>query len=121
MRIDAKYREVYAESDLVVTDYSSAVFDFAYLRKPIVYCQFDAKEFFGGEHVYQSGYFDYERDGFGEVERDLEGTVNRIIEYMRSDCLLKDKYRKRIDGFFAYHDQNNCERVYNKLIEASKG
>ncbi len=121
LRIDAKYREVYAESDLVVTDYSSAVFDFAYLRKPIVYCQFDAKEFFGGEHVYQSGYFDYERDGFGEVEHDLEGTVKRIIEYMRSDCQLKDKYRKRIDGFFAYHDQNNCERVYNKLIEASKG
>lgn len=119
--IDERYLEVYANSDLVVTDYSSAVFDFAYLRKPIVYSQFDADEFFGGNHVCQLGYFDYERDGFGEVERDLEGTVNRIIEYMQNDCQLKDKYRKRIDDFFAYHDQNNCERVYNKLIEASKG
>lgn len=115
--INTKYNDVYAQSDLVVTDYSSAVFDFAYLRKPIIYCQFDAEEFFAGEHVYTRGYFDYERDGFGEVEYDLESTVDRIIEYMENGCQLKDQYRQRIDGFFAFNDQNNCQRVYEKIME----
>lgn len=118
--LDTSYNEVYAHSNLVVTDYSSAVFDFAYLRKPIVYCHFDADEFFAGEHVYTRGYFDYERDGFGEVEYDLESTVSRLIEYMENGCKLKDKYRERIDNFFAFDDQNNCQRVYDKIMELEK-
>lgn len=117
LNIDTKYNDIYAQSNLIVTDYSSAVFDFAYLRKPIIYCQFDFEEFFAGSHVCTRGYFDYAEDGFGEVEYDLEGTVNRIIEYMENGCQLKNKYRERIDKFFAFNDQNNCRRLYEKIME----
>lgn len=109
-----KYRDVFAKSSLVVTDYSSTVFDFAYLRKPVVYCHFDKKKFFSS-HTYTEGYFDYERDGFGEVEYTLKGTVDRIIEYMEKDCILKEKYSKRISDFFAFNDRNNCKRVYDVI------
>ena len=110
------YRQVFAESDLVLTDYSSVAFDFAYLRKPVIYTQFDRDEFFSGEHVYEKGYFDYDRDGFGEVETDYEATVDRLIEYMENGCKLKDAYRARIDRFFAFNDRENCRRVYEKLL-----
>ncbi len=110
-----EYREVYAKSDLIITDYSSAAFDFSYLRKPIIYAQFDKEEFYGGDHIAQKGYFDYERDGFGEVEYDLDSTVDRIVEYMENGCQLKEKYRERIDNFFAFNDKNNCERLFDKL------
>lgn len=118
---EATYQKVYAESDLLVTDYSSAIFDFVYLRKPIFYAQFDSDEFFSGGHAYTKGYFDYERDGFGEVEYDLDSTIDRIIEYMQNGCKLKDKYRERIDRFFAFNDQNNCQRVYEKIMELEGG
>lgn len=114
------YREVYSTSAMVITDYSSAVFDFAYLRKPLIYTQFDSERFFSGEHTLKKGYFDYERDGFGEVESTLEGAIDRIIEYMENGCVMKDKYRKRCDEFFAYQDQNNCQRVYDKIIELTQ-
>lgn len=114
---DKPYREIYAESDLVITDYSSSVMDFAYLRKPVLYCHFDKEEFFAGDHVYVPGYFDYERDGFGEVTYELDSLVDEIIEYMKNDCRLKDIYRERMDKFFAFSDKNNCERVYKKLKE----
>lgn len=117
---DISYRDVYAESDLIITDYSSAVFDFAYMKKPVMYCQFDSESFFAGDHVYTKGYFDYERDGFGEVEYDLDSTIDRIIEYMENGCKLKDKYRERIDNFFAFNDRGACERIYNKIIEMDK-
>ena len=113
---DTSYREVYAQSRLVITDYSSAVFDFAYLRKPVVYCQFDRDAFFAGEHVYEKGYFDYERDGFGEVTYDLESLIDLIIQYADSGFRLKDIYRKRIDSFFAFHDKNCCRRVTEKIL-----
>ena len=92
------------------------MFDFAYLNKPVLYCQFDRDDFFSGKHTYNKGYFDYEKDGFGEVEYNLEDTVERIIEYANNGCQLKEKYKKRIEEVFAYHDQNNCERIYQKLI-----
>ena len=113
---ETNYRDVYARSELVVTDYSSSVFDFAYLRKPLVYCQFDKEEFFSGEQLYVKGYFDYERDGFGEVVYDLDHAIDLIIEYVKGGCVLKDKYRERIDKFFAFNDQNNCQRVLNKIL-----
>ena len=114
---DIYYRDIYASSKLIITDYSSAVFDFAYLRKPVLYCQFDQDEFFAGEHVYTKGYFDYERDGFGEVTYDLESTIDRIIEYAANDCELKNEYRDRIDRFFAFNDQENCRRVTEKILQ----
>lgn len=118
--IKTQYNKIFAESSLVITDRSSAIMDFAYLRKPVVYCLFDDDTFMAGAHVYVKGYFDYERDGFGEVEYDLESTVDRIIEYMENDCKLKDKYRERIDKFFAFNDQNNCQRVYEEIIKLDK-
>ena len=111
------YREIYAQSNLVITDYSSSVMDFAYLRKPIVYCQFDKEEFFSGDHVYVKGYFEYERDGFGEVTYDLDTLVDTIIDYINNDCKLKNIYKERMDKFFAYKDKKNCERLFNRLME----
>lgn len=117
---DVSYTDIYAHSDLIVTDYSSAVFDFAYMRKPLVYNFFDADEFYAGGHTSSGGYYDDIKDSFGEVEYDLESTVNRIIEYMENGCQLKDLYRERIDKFFAYSDQNNCQRVFDKIVNDGK-
>ncbi|MBD5383712.1 MAG: hypothetical protein HDR72_01765 [Ruminococcaceae bacterium] len=116
---EKRYREIYAESALIVTDYSSAVFDFAYMRQPILYCQFDKEEFYRG-HSYKKGYFDHERDGFGEVAYNLDDTVRLIIEYMSNDCKLKPKYKERIDNFFEFDDRDCCKRVYEHIrtIEA---
>ena len=113
------YRTVFAESDLLVTDYSSVAFDFAYLRKPVVYYQTDKEEFFSGAHTYEKGYYDYERDGFGEIECSVEALVDRIIEYMKNGCELKEVYRERIDATFPFSDQNNCKRVYEEILKLS--
>ena len=91
--------------------------DFAYLEKPIIYCQFDADRFFAGEHTRQKGYYDYERDGFGEVERTVDGTVDRIIEYLSRDCRIKDVYRERIEAFFAFRDADHSKRVVEYMLK----
>ena len=77
--------------------------------------QQDVEEFFSGKHNYDKGYFDYERDGFGEVEYTAEGLVNRIIEYMEHGCQLKNSYKKRIEETFLYNDKENCKRVYVEI------
>lgn len=110
------YTKTFANSNLIVTDYSSAVFDFLYLKKPIVYAQFDYKEFFSGGHAYDKGFIDYETEGFGDVTHSLSETVSTIIEYIRNGCVMKRDYEDRVDKFFKYHDQNNAQRVFDAIM-----
>ena len=111
------YKTLFANTSLLVTDYSSTMFDFIYLKKPVMYTQFDKEEFFSGEHSYTAGYFDYETMGFGEVTYDLDSAVTAIIDYIKNGCKLRPEYEKRIDGFFAYNDKNNCKRTVDKILE----
>ena len=109
------YNDVFARASLMVTDYSSVLFDFAYLKKPIVYTQFDKEDFFAGQ-IYDEGYFSYENDGFGPVCYDMDSTVDAIIEELERDCQNEEKYLERLDRFFAYDDKNSCERAYKAII-----
>ncbi|MFR6589327.1 MAG: hypothetical protein ACLURV_03080 [Gallintestinimicrobium sp.] len=43
------------------------LFDVAFLRKPVVYYQFDEEEF--RKYHYQKGYFDFRRDGLDRYVR----------------------------------------------------
>lgn len=115
--LDMPYRQAFAEADLLITDYSSTPMDFAYLRKPVIYAQFDKDKFFSGEHTYKKGYFDYEQDGFGEVVYELEDLIDLIVSYMESGCKMKDIYRERVEKFFKYDDCDNCQRVYERIIK----
>ena len=101
------------ESKLLVTDYSSVFFDFAYMRKPVVYFQFDQDKFFA-KH-YNRGYFSYQKMGFGPVTESVESTVDTIIQSAECVFLPTDAYRERMEAFFPLYDQKNCERIYDAI------
>lgn len=108
------YRKAFSESKLLITDYSSVAFDFAYLKKPVIYYQFDEQEFFT-KH-YRRGYFDYRKNGFGEVATTARQVVSLLESYANNNFLLKQKYSRRIDETFHYRDHNNCERVLRAVL-----
>ena len=107
-----KYRDVFAHGALCVTDYSSAVFDFAWLGKPVVYYQPD------DDNHYAKGYFDYEQDGFGPATHSADKLVDILIALMERDCPMDEPYRSRAKHFFAFHDKNNCRRVTDAILAA---
>ncbi len=118
--LNEKHRDVFAKSDLLVSDYSSVIFDFLYLRKPIIYTHFDRDEFYSGGHAYDKGFIDHENDGFGECEYTLDSTVDRLIEYMSCDCKIKPEYLEKINEFFAYGDENNSKRIAEATYQMVK-
>lgn len=112
----ANYNKEFGEGALLITDYSSVAFDFAYLKKPVIYTQFDKDTFYLG-HLYKEGYFIYDKKGFGPVVYNYEDTVKEIIKFIENDCKLEKKYEKRIDDFFAFTDRNNCKRIYEEILK----
>lgn len=116
---ETSWRELFAWSDLMVTDYSSVAFDFAYLRKPVLYYQFDRESFFSG-HAYSEGYFRYVEDGFGEVAENEERLVTLLEQYIQNCCNLKPIYENRINEFYEYRDTENCSRLMERICRDRK-
>ena len=116
MQFPYDYPKAKSEGNLLVTDYSSVALDFAYLKKPVIYAQFDIDTFYD-THVSSAGYLDYEKEGVGTVVYDKEKLVDEIIKTVKGGCVMPGKYQKRVDKFFAYSDQNNCQRVYEAIRE----
>ena len=110
------YNDIFNHSSLLITDYSSVAFDFAYIKKPVIYFHGVADYHFDIE----DSYFDYEEMGFGEIAKTQEGLINLIFNYINSNCEMKEKYKKRVDEFFEYNeDKNNCKRVYDFILNDS--
>ena len=106
------YQELFNESMLLITDYSSVAFDFAYLKKPVIYYQYSDDYNFD----LSKSYFKYNDMGFGEVVSEEKQLIDLIKRYLDNDCIMKDVYKSRVDAFYKFRDKENCMRVYNFLI-----
>lgn len=108
---ESDVQKVIAEAALVVTDYSSIAFDAAFARRPVVYYQFDRAEVFGGGHTVRPGYFHYGEHGFGPVLRELEGTVEAVVDQLEAGATLQEPYGARVERAFTLPRSGACERV----------
>ena len=108
-------QELFVKASLLITDYSSIFLDFGYIKKPVIYTQFDYEEYRAKQ--LSKGYFNYERYGFGPICYNMECTLKEIILYIANDCKLKKVYNKRIRRFFRYIDDNNSYRTYKAILQ----
>ncbi|PAV06304.1 CDP-glycerol glycerophosphotransferase family protein [Methanobacterium bryantii] len=99
------------ESMLMITDYSSVAFDFAFLNKPVIYYQFDQKRFLGkaGSHL------DLERELPGTIisnEEEITSVFNKIAE---NGFRISDENLNRVNSLLKYKDTRNSERIFNEI------
>lgn len=109
------YEKVFRESSLMVSDFSGVQFDFAYMRKPVVYLHHHDIP----KH-YEEGTFHYDTMGFGEICEDNDELIDVLISYMQNNCEMKPEYCRRADDFFRFDDHDNCERIYDVMIDYQK-
>lgn len=111
---DFDVQKLLCQSKILITDYSSVFFDFAYMEKPVIYYQFDYEEYRNSH--YKEGYFCYKNDGFGNVvdnENELNNCLKKII---KNNYKVEKKYLDRKKKFFEFNDSNNSKRIYEKII-----
>jgi glycosyltransferase involved in cell wall biosynthesis len=109
--VDTDVRRLFARAALLVTDYSSMAFNAAYLDRPVVYYQFDRDRVSSGDHVGRTGYFDYERDGFGPVATTHEELVAAVVAALERGPEPAPAYAARIADTFPLRDGRCCARV----------
>ncbi len=109
------YNKLYEESNVMITDYSSAIYDFAYLEKPVLLFHFDEGEYFKNNPYLSYGGFDYEQSGLGPVTHTIQELSYELKKLLENGCVMEDKYLQRKKAFFAFNDHKNSERVYQRI------
>ena len=100
-------------ASLMIIDYSSVFFDFSYMRKPVLFYQFDEKEF--REKQYAQGYFDYHDTVLGEWSGDLDSLLQALERRLENGLELLSE--ETLKSFFPYYDKENSKRIYDEITE----
>lgn len=108
-------QELYLISDILITDYSSVMFDYAILRRPILFFAYDL------EH-YKDSLRDFYFDMFEEVPGPIIKNTKKLIEEIKS-LNTKDyevKYGKKYDNFqnkYNEFDKGTASKYIINLIK----
>lgn len=112
---DYDVQQLLIESKILITDFSSVFFDFAYMKKPVIYYQFDRDKYINEHYDYTKGYFDYDTMGFGPVSFSEDDLIDCIKNYIDDNYKVQKKYLELSDKFFELRDSDNCKRIYKKI------
>ena len=100
------------ESSMMISDYSSVIWEMFYLKKPCVFYHFDVDKY----QKYEGMYLDPQTDMFGDIGMNVEEISNIIEGYASSNFSEREKYAIMRDRYFSHIDQNNSARIYEGLL-----
>lgn len=101
---------------LMITDYSSIVFDAVYMGCPIAYFVPDYDMFVAGvSHNYRRLDLPLEQ-GFGPFTRTADELLQELKKQVANKFVPEDPYRSRMEGFFLHREGNCRDRLYDELM-----
>lgn len=106
--------DLYLVSDLLITDYSSVFFDYAYLQRPILFYPYDY-------HLYKDElrgfYLDYEKDLPGKIAQNEADLLDNVEEFLQRPDMSQDpQFQKFYDRFCAINDGLASFKVVNYVV-----
>ncbi|MFB6469124.1 CDP-glycerol glycerophosphotransferase family protein [Cytobacillus sp. Hz8] len=106
-------QELYLISDILITDYSSVMFDFANSKKPILFFTYDL-EFYRDE--LRGFYFDLENEAPGPMLKTTEDIIHTVqtIDQVQKD--YHEKYHQFYQKFCKLEDGHATDRVIDKVF-----
>ncbi|BFV58883.1 hypothetical protein KCMC57_up39870 [Kitasatospora sp. CMC57] len=110
-------QELLLAADVLVTDYSSIMFDFAITGRPILFFTYDLEHY---RDALRGFYFDFEREAPGPLLADSAELVD-ALRSLTTGTTLVDRYASAYRRFRATHchldDGRAAARVVDRLLE----
>src|SRR3954451_6565482 len=105
--------ELYLAADVLVTDYSSAMFDFAVTGKPMLFFTYDLEHY---RDDLRGFYFDLAEVAPGPLVRTSEELIEAIADRDVAASELADRYARFRDTFCSLEDGHATDRVLDLLF-----
>jgi CDP-glycerol glycerophosphotransferase len=106
-------RDLYLMADLLITDYSSVFFDYANLRRPIVFFTYDIEDY--RDHL-RGFYFDFEKEAPGPIVRTTDEVIREVRKSETEDFTATPQYANFLKRFCALEDGHAAERVVHQAF-----
>lgn len=106
-------RELYLISDLLITDYSSVFFDYANLRRPMIFYVYDIEEY---RDKLRGFYFDFENSAPGPLVKTTEQCISEILQLEQTDYKLPDNFEEFYSKFCYLESGDSSKRVAEKVF-----
>lgn len=105
--------DLYIVSDILITDYSSVFFDFANLKRPIIFYMYDYEEY---KNKLRDFYINFKElpGPIVEKEEDLIQEIKQIDKY---DKRYKEKYKKFNNKYNYLDDGDASKRLIEECIK----
>jgi CDP-glycerol glycerophosphotransferase (TagB/SpsB family) len=109
-----------SESELIITDFSTLIFDFVYMRKPFI-CYIPDIDDPDVTFLYKPEYFEFYKNiksghfNFENVVFSVNELVEKINYYINNDFTLDENIKTFYDSF-GIRKENNIEQLINYLI-----
>lgn len=116
----SKYNDIndlYIISDMLITDYSSVFFDYANLKKPILFFTYDLEKY---KDILRGFYIDVENDLPGPLLYTSDEVLNSIKNIKQIEKQFALKYEGFYNTFCSLDDGNASQRVIQKVFSTSK-
>lgn len=108
-------QELLKTSSVLITDYSSVFFDMVYMKKPVIFYQFDEEKY--RKYQYREGYFDYHNNFFGKTFSTCGGVMEELEKIINRNFQPSDEFIEEHQKIFKYWDNKNSERIFKMLSD----
>ncbi|MFP5112580.1 bifunctional glycosyltransferase/CDP-glycerol:glycerophosphate glycerophosphotransferase [Bacillaceae bacterium C204] len=105
--------ELYLISDILITDYSSVFFDYANLKRPILFFTYDLDKY---RDQLRGFYLDFENEGPGPLLRTSDAVIDAIANIDEVKKEFADRYDAFYEKFCSWHDGKSTEKVVKKVL-----
>jgi len=109
----ADIRELYLAADALVTDYSSAMFDFAVTGKPIVFFTYDLTDY---RDAVRGFYFDFEAEAPGPLCATASEVISALMDLEAVRTTYADRYARFKGRFCPLDDGGAAARVVDRVF-----
>ncbi|TCP19003.1 CDP-glycerol glycerophosphotransferase (TagB/SpsB family) [Scopulibacillus darangshiensis] len=106
-------RELYLISDLLITDYSSVFFDYANLKRPMIFYVYDIDSY---RDKLRGFYFDFEEKAPGPLVKTTEGVIKSISDIEHNDFQVSPAFDRFYQRFCYLEDGKASERGVNEVF-----
>jgi CDP-glycerol glycerophosphotransferase len=106
-------RDLYLAADVLITDYSSVMFDFAITGKPLLFYTYDL-EYYRDE--LRGFYFDLEGEAPGPLCRDMDELISALEDPAGTARAHQERYARFRERFCSLEDGHASQRVVDRVF-----
>ena len=105
--------ELFLISDIAITDYSSLMFDYAVLKRPLIFYTYDLEEYRDRLRGFN---LDFEAEAPGPLLSTTEQVIDAIAHLDEMEQEYADAYQRFRDGFCSFERGGASKKVFDQVF-----